>query len=63
MDNPVGKYFESPLLEGELSVAFLVPDVLYTYTEEDKIAALLDAFIETAHRIRQKLTWILGRLE
>jgi len=30
MDNPVGKYFESPLLKGELLVAFLVPDVLYT---------------------------------
>jgi len=29
MDNHVGKYFESPLLKGELSVAFLVPDVLY----------------------------------
>jgi len=30
MDNPVRKYFESRLLKGELSVAFLVPDVLYT---------------------------------
>jgi len=28
MDNPVGKYFEFPLLKGELSVDFLVPDVL-----------------------------------
>jgi len=30
MDNPVGKYFEFPLLRGELSVAFFVPVVLYT---------------------------------
>jgi len=28
MDNPVGKYFDFPLLKEELSVAFLVPDVL-----------------------------------
>jgi len=30
MDNPIGKYFEFTLLKGELFVAFLVPDVLYT---------------------------------
>jgi len=28
MDNSIGKYFEFPLLKEELSVAFLVPDVL-----------------------------------
>jgi hypothetical protein len=63
MDNHVGKYFESPLLKGELFVAFLVPGVFYTYTEEDKIVALPDAVIETTHIIRQKLTYILGLSE
>jgi len=63
MDNPVGKYFESPLLKGELFVAFLILGVLHTYIEEDKIVALPDAPIETTHIIRQKLTWILGLSE
>jgi hypothetical protein len=28
MGNPVGKYFEFPLLKGELFVDFLIPDAL-----------------------------------
>jgi hypothetical protein len=60
MDNFVGKYFKYPLPKEELFVAFPVLDVLYMYTEEDKISTLLDALIETTHRIRQKLMWILG---
>jgi len=52
IDSPVGKYFESPLLKEELSIAFLILDVLYTKTEKDKIVALPDAVIETTHIIR-----------
>jgi len=36
MENPVGKYFEFPLLKGELSVAFLVPDVLFPVVHVDE---------------------------
>ena len=64
MDNSVGKFFEFPLLKEELFVAFslfLRSFVwLHTYIEEDKRTALSVTMIEITHRIRQKLTWILG---
>ena len=60
INNPVEKSFEFPLLKEELFVGFIVFDVLCLFENVDKITALLDTMIETAHRIRQKCMWILG---
>jgi hypothetical protein len=35
MDNPIGKYFEFPMLKGELFVAFLVPNVIFLFIHVD----------------------------
>ena len=63
MDNLVGKSFEFPLLIVELSIALFVPDVLCLVVHVDRRTAHSNIMKETTHKIRQKLTWILGPLD
>jgi len=63
MDYPVEKYFEFPLLKGEVFVAFLVPGVLCLVVHVDERRqknCSTRCYDRDKSHIRQKLTWILG---